>query len=244
MARGDRSNTADQIEDKLPRDGHLVWGFAVYRCTYGDDAAWKTCLECLNKSMRDSMRFYNGLELLEPERFKLTILDDKSQFDGASAQVVRQHFRDWRSNVVHREQGSQKEIEARGGSSNFLDYKNSARYRFCIQIDEASLQSIVSSEGEIRPDEAWVNSIEADWDLGAAAAQREEDKIMHVEDGLDPEDFEDEEPVFPEIDGCTEENVGFMRVHFMDLIPEMYHLLGDPDAIDYLYIRPPALAQT
>ncbi|KAI6812021.1 hypothetical protein KC340_g12541 [Hortaea werneckii] len=242
MARGDRSNTADRIENKLRTDGHLIWGFAIYRCTYRDDVAWKTCLELLNESMRDSMRFYNGLELLEPERFRLTIFDDKSRFDIAKAQVVRQHFKYWRTSAVHQEQGSQEEIEARGGSSDFLGYKSSTRYRFCVQIDEAALQSVVSTESGLRIDDAWVNLIEGDWDPGAAAAQREKDRIEHVEEGLDPEDF-DEDEVFSEIDGCTEENVGIMRVRHMDLIPDMYHLLGDPDAIDYLYIRPPELAQ-
>lgn len=100
----------------------------------------------MNETIRDSMRFYNALELLEPERFKLTIFDDKSRLGGASAQVVRQHFRDWRSDAVHQEEGSQEEIEVRGGSSDPLHYKSSVRYRFCVQIDEAALQSIVSSE--------------------------------------------------------------------------------------------------
>jgi hypothetical protein len=38
--RGNRSsNVADRIQDQLHKDGHCVWGFVVYRCTYGDDAA-------------------------------------------------------------------------------------------------------------------------------------------------------------------------------------------------------------
>ncbi|KAI6856915.1 hypothetical protein KC338_g8259 [Hortaea werneckii] len=245
-ARGSRlrRNTADRIEDQLRSDGHLIWGFAAYRCTYGDDAAWETCLDRLNETIRNSMRFWNGLELLEPDRFRLTLFDDERRLDGASAQVVRQHFRDWRLNAVHQEQGSQKEIEARGGSSDFLDFKKSVRYRFCIQIDEAALQSIVSHEGEDRLRKAWVNLIEGDWDASAAAAQREQDKMAHVEEGLDPEDLDNDEPRFPDIDGCTEENVGLMRVHYMDLIPAIYSLLRNPYALDYMYVRPPDLAQT
>lgn len=247
IARGDRfSNTADRITDQLREDGHIIWGFAVYRCTNGDDEAWEACLERMNETIRDSMRFYNALELLEPDCFKLTVFDDKSRFDGATAQVVRQHFRDWRSAAIHQEQGSQEEIEARGGSSGPLDFKSLVRYRFCVQIDEAALPSIVSPEGEDRGGDAWVNLVEGEWVSGMADARREQRKIMQVEMGLDPEDYDDDDLVdgFPELDGCTEENVGWIRVRYMDLIPAFHSLLRDSDALQDMYVRPPELART
>lgn len=41
IPRGVKScNTADRIEEELLEKGHRVWGFVIYRCTYGDDAAW------------------------------------------------------------------------------------------------------------------------------------------------------------------------------------------------------------
>ncbi|KAI6980533.1 hypothetical protein KC332_g9468 [Hortaea werneckii] len=246
IARGNRdSNTADKIEDQLRHDGHLIWGFVLYRCTYGNDGAWKTCVKRLNESIRGSMRFYNGLDLLEPEHFKLTIFDDESRFNGASAQVVRQHFRHWRSGAIHQEQGSQAEIEARGGISDSLDYYRSVRYRFCVQIDEVALQTLLSPEGEDRSGDAWVNLIKGDWVAGTAAALPEQGNITHADLGLDSEDYDDDEPVdgFPEIDGCTEENVGLMRVHHRDLIPDFYSLLRDPNAFEDMYVRPPELAE-
>jgi hypothetical protein len=55
LPRGDSFlNTADQIQDRLLEDGHRIWGFAVYRCTYRDNAAWETCLERLNASTPQS----------------------------------------------------------------------------------------------------------------------------------------------------------------------------------------------
>jgi hypothetical protein len=55
LPRGDSFlNTADQIQDRLLEDGHRIWGFAVYRCTYRDNAAWETCLERLNASKPQS----------------------------------------------------------------------------------------------------------------------------------------------------------------------------------------------
>jgi hypothetical protein len=54
------------------------------------------------------------------------------------------------------------------------------RYTFCVQIDKAALESIVSPEGEKCYGDAWVNLIEADWHPDEAARQREEDRIEHL----------------------------------------------------------------
>jgi hypothetical protein len=118
IPRGDSSlNTADQIEDRLREDGHRIWGFVVYRCTYRDDAAWGLCLERLNASIRKSMRFYNGLDLLDEDRFRLTVFDNASEFDGVGAPVVRRHFREWRKRALREEQGTCEGIEARRGKA-------------------------------------------------------------------------------------------------------------------------------
>jgi hypothetical protein len=82
------------------------------------------------------------------------------------------------------------------------------RYTFCVQVDDAALQSIVSPEGEKFYGDAWVNLIEADWDPDEAARQREEDRNEHFKDGGDLEEFDQCVEFFPEVDGCIEENVG------------------------------------
>ena len=73
------------------KDGHRVWGFVIYRCTYGDDAAWEECLERLNASMRDDMQCYNGLDLLEEGCYKRTVIAG-ARFDWVKTQYVREHF--------------------------------------------------------------------------------------------------------------------------------------------------------
>jgi hypothetical protein len=115
------------------------------------------------------------------------------------------------------------------------------RYTFCVQVDDAALQSIVSPEGEKFYGDAWVNLIEADWDPDEAARQREEDRVEHLEDGGDLEDFEQCVEVFPELDGCIEENVGWMRVQYRALIPEFYSHLQDLNVLDRMYYRPPEI---
>jgi len=39
LARGHPTNTADSLRRRLDEADHRVWGFVIYRCTYGDDAA-------------------------------------------------------------------------------------------------------------------------------------------------------------------------------------------------------------
>lgn len=296
--RGDPfNNAANLIEEQLLEDGHRLWGLAIYRCTYGDDAAWETCLERLNASIRESMFFYKGLDLLEEGRFRLTIFDDASRFDGAGIQLVRQHFKEWRKHAMREEQGTIEETEARrkkpkplyhpygtvginldvwarsmgktreevekedqemlqrrkeappdirrpGSGHGYGYFVASVRYRFCVQIDEAAMRSIISPEGESVVGEAWLNLVEVDWEWSpeAAAAQRDQERIEHLAMDLDPEFFDDEEEVFPEIDGCTAENVGWMRVHYQALIPEFCAQLRDHSALnEYLYWRPPGI---
>jgi len=255
VARGKRPhNIADQIQDQLHADGHYVWGLVLYRCTYGDDAAWRTFLERIHASIRRKMEFYHGLDLLEEDRFKLTVLDDASRFDGAGVQLVREHFKEWRKRAIHEEQGTSEEIEARRVRPDIRDHWSNTydatvvRYRFCVRIDEAALHSIVSTEGEGARGEAWVNLVEADWDLAEAIAEGEREleqaRIDHIDMGGTLEDFDVEyySEVFPEIEGCSQKNVGWMKVQYKALIPAFYTDLQDPNTLhEYLYERPPGI---
>ena len=152
LARGHPTNDADNIRRRLDEEGHRVWGFVIYRCTYGDDAAWEECLRRLNAATRSNMRFYEALDLLDGEddryRFKQTIFSDAAKFDGASTQVVRRHFQTWRALAFDQEQGSNEKIEARRQRDDLgPPFKAGVRYKFCVQIDEAALQSILSCKG-------------------------------------------------------------------------------------------------
>jgi len=210
-----------------------------------------------------NMECYNGLGMLEEDRFKLTVIEG-SQFDGASRLLVREHFRKWRERAIHEEHKEQRtrgEIKAqRSVPDPVPDTKpredlptdsrrpwvrsgyGYVRYKFCVQIEEEVLQSIVSSEGEeFVYGKAWVNLIEGGWSAEAAAAEREEAKAYHVDMFGDLVGFDDE--VFPEIDGCIEENVGWMKVQYQALIPEFYIYLQYPSAShDQSYVRPPGIA--
>jgi hypothetical protein len=239
IARGDSFlNTADRLEEQLRKAGHRVWGPAVYRCTYGDDAAWATCLDRLRAAIRESMEYYHALELLDEGRFEITVVDRASEFDGAGAELVRRHFKTWRERAFGEEQ------DAQGGDLFDPVFGTRAtRYRFCVQVDEAALQSMLSPEAESRESTAWVNVVEADWDPDAAAAAREQDRIDHLARDLPLESIEDSVEEFPEIDGCTDENIGWMRVHYQDLVPGFYAELSNPDTLVDIYVRPPGVLE-
>lgn len=36
------------------------WGFVIYRCTYGDDEAWKRYMECLEENVVRGLEFGGG----------------------------------------------------------------------------------------------------------------------------------------------------------------------------------------
>ena len=115
------------------------------------------------------------------------------------------------------------------------------RYRFCVAVDETALQSVASAKGESRIGNAWMNLVEGDWTPEDTAAQREETRTQYIQNGLDLEDWDDEVKIFPEIDGCIEGNVGWMKVCYQDLVPLLYSLLMDNNAFKELYLRPPGI---
>jgi hypothetical protein len=239
VARGDSClNSADCIQDELLGNGHRIWGFVIYRCTYGDDSAWQTCLERIHTTVRRHMAYNNALDMLE--NHELTVIEDARKFDHASAPRVREHFKGWRRHAVRAEQGAQAESDMQRGATD-PNHNIAVRYKFCIQIDQAALQSIVSTEGGKIASQAWVNLIEADWDPDAAAAEREEDRRAQEEDPNFHTDDIDDVELFFEIDGSVENNVGWMRVRYQGLIPGLYAKLTNPNALDYMYVRPPEM---
>ena len=76
------NNAADLIERQLQHDGHRAWGFVVYRTIYDNDVDWTEFLRRLRFQMEDKFNCFNGRDILE--KFTLTVLEDRSLFDGAS----------------------------------------------------------------------------------------------------------------------------------------------------------------
>lgn len=225
-----QTNSADCIERALIADGHRHWGFVVYRTTYGNDSAWETCIDGLDKSLRSGLEHDNGLDMLEDGKYTLTIMDDASQFDGASTSTIRNHFTDWCAQALHEEQGSAEEIESRRQEPVPWYGSSAVRYRFCLQIDEDSLHSILTE-----PLEAWVKLINDDRELKARTESPTEHELDDEDEGVAYESDEE----YPPIEGCTDEDVGWMKVGFHSAPLTFYDYLRDPAAWSVLYHRPP-----
>ncbi|KAL4902737.1 hypothetical protein BDW74DRAFT_157486 [Aspergillus multicolor] len=76
-------------------------------------------------------------------------------------------------------------------------------------------------------DTGHVNLVLADWE---------------PEDGLeDGGEGWYEEEVLELIDGCTQEDVGWMKVSGSGLLPCFFIYLGDPEDWHYKYVRPPEM---
>ncbi|KAI9823659.1 MAG: hypothetical protein M1826_007677 [Phylliscum demangeonii] len=210
-------NEADSLERHLDEDGHRTWGFVIYRCTYGRDDEWTQFMDRLRLEIRQRLESSNGLDMMD--RLQLTVVEDRSTWDGASTALVREHFKQWAATAPQQEQGTGPGL--------------SQRYRYCVQMDAVALASILDDyddkyehyDDEADPattNDGWVNLIWKDWDP------------------LPPDPRQTvEEP----IEGCTLDDVGWMRVAYQDVMVGMYGYLRDYNDWYREYRRPPEVAR-
>ncbi|GKZ24255.1 hypothetical protein AbraCBS73388_011059 [Aspergillus brasiliensis] len=208
-------NSADNIERLLNQDKFKTWGFVIYRCTYQSDSDWEKFMVRLHKRVEEFLRFYNGLDLLGS--FAPTVLEDRS-FEGAMVVSLRENFNKWAMTAVVEEQ----EIDP----SKLLHLKN-GRYRFFIMVDQEALDSILSTS-EDGLDGGFVRLVNAEW------KPEELDEEELAERGGPPPE---EEP----LEGCTEEDVGWMKVRWRGSQVPGYEQLGDSFMWDLYYSRPPVI---
>jgi hypothetical protein len=69
-------NNADNIERQLQEDGHKIWGWVIYRCTYKSNEEWVLFMVRLRYYIDSTLRYDNAL-------------------DDAYSSAVRQHFMQW-----------------------------------------------------------------------------------------------------------------------------------------------------
>ena len=203
-----QNNAADLIERQLHEDGHRTWGFVIYRCSYDNDADWVEFLRRLRFHIEDMFDYFNGRDILD--KFSLTVLDDRSLFDGASTDAIRQHFRLWGSMACQTEQrpdeSSNIGITDNSAGTAAVGIGCSPRYRFAVQVDAEALRSIVHN-APVPPEldttkKGYVKLIDTSWHLG-----RSDGRFDH---SLEP------------IEGVTEYDVGWMKVPYQNVMTEYY----------------------
>ena len=57
-------NNADNVERQLQEDGHKIWGWVIYRCTYANDEEWAEFMARLRYWNEENLRFDNALDML------------------------------------------------------------------------------------------------------------------------------------------------------------------------------------
>lgn len=197
-------DTAHRIVKGLQEDRHQTWGFVIYRCTYDSEDDWNKFMELLRRRIRSALEFYKRLDMMDS--LGLTIIDDRSTFDDASTSFVRDHFKQWVTTAPDLEQG-----EGIGPGQ-------SQRYRYCIQVDDQALESVIEDEND-----GYVYLIQKDWELYTADAR---------------------EPAEDPIEDCTLHDIGWMMVDYQDVMVGMYDLLRGLNDWYLEYRRPPKVARS
>jgi len=188
-------NYADQIELLLQEDGHRTWGFVIYRTTYGNDEDWAEFLKRLRLRMEEAFDFDNGRDILD--LFTLTVIEDRENLDGASTAAIRERFRQWCTTAKSEQHGGVIGAERA--------VTRSPRYRYAIQVDAASLHSVVyDAPAPPEPDitkKGWVKLIDPSW------------QPISAERNIYP---------FEPIEGVTEKDVGWMKVPYQNVMSQHY----------------------
>jgi hypothetical protein len=118
------------------------WGMALYRTAYGDEAAWRQILAQIKSDMERSVMGWDEIRA----RHQLVIMDDRSQFDGATIDQVRSHFRTWsleelKRNWRHPPMPEDVVAKIEAGVPG-EDDDAGVRYNFCLVVDDLCLESV------------------------------------------------------------------------------------------------------
>lgn len=145
-----------------------------------------------------------------------TFVEERASLDAASRAQLRNRFNEWAAQAVTVEQP-----EMLTDNRHVASVHGVPRYNYFIQIDEEALRSMLDRSEDSYLEPRFVNFVDSRWKTFGR-------------DSL--EDVDDDEQ-FDSIDGCTEENVGWMRVAPSRLDEEFYMM--DEVAWYVYYLRPP-----
>lgn len=149
-------NTKNEIvnflHDEFP--SQWPWGFTIYRTVYTSesDQYWDTVLEAISKNVMEGLG-EESLDEDEPSRifqegYQPLIFDDPAQFNEATLDKIRDHFRE----VQESDNGNY-----------------GVRFRWCLVIDDGALQSFLRhSEPKSGQEGGWVTVVDPDYQGGSS----------------------------------------------------------------------------
>jgi hypothetical protein len=258
-----RARPADKVRDLIDFYGVKKWGWVIYRCTYGDDAAWHQFIERLHAYHTEEVlgdRF--NAEDLVPS-YDWIVQEDPATLDGATKDEVRRRFKQLRTSLIEAEVPSDLEHD-----KIVTLAAESPRYNFCIHVGAEALESVLR-EGftyttATNPTTSHVTLVRADgfwempdfdrFDWAKHEAEKEAEKTQGREssdgtieedgDDDDEDDYEDDEydDHEAEIEGSRLHDVGWMKVR-ADSLVHAYSVLQKVVMWDRLYKRPPQVME-
>ncbi|KAG4410648.1 hypothetical protein IFR04_016220 [Cadophora malorum] len=256
--------TAEEARDESY--GHIIrgmkiscfpkFGFVIYRCTYGNNAAWTELLTLIKQEAQTQIK------KLGPGRDWLgTHLDWKivedSTLDGVSLEQVKSRFDRWSDEIVD---------ESERTSMNVLRWL--PRFNFCVVVDEKCLASMEKSKFKT---EAGVDAVEKTppmfvvlmrakrrvpaWMGGGGSNQRRRIRRLSDGDSIDEteQDLEYEERIMREAEQQEEEEAEaeddtLIEPHeatWMYVEPRyllsLYNIMQADSGWGLFYVRPPGV---
>ncbi|BCR84336.1 uncharacterized protein ACHE_11738A [Aspergillus chevalieri] len=206
------------ILDYMNQNNYDKWGWVIYRCTYNDDEAWARFKDTVGHQTRQSIAKSKAPEL--GNKLELTFIENRGTLDNAPKDQLRAHFNTWAAKAVHTENPRRPRT--------LYDIYGIPRYNYFVHVDEGALQSVVypglHSIG-------YVNLVKADW--VPMSEQPAGGKLCDEDDYFEEEQYEP-------IDGCCEEDVGWMRLAVENLGAGFYDSMFCLDDMWHVfYKRPP-----
>lgn len=212
------------------------WGFVIYRCDYSDDALFERFIDYLREHAeryhrRRQQERTTGLYL------RWTIVQDREALDGATKEQVRRRFVEWRD-------GLSVERDGPGADHRITPYL--PRFEDCMHVGKDSLDSLKAHEQALRD-----GTKKQEAPPVFFAIVQAEQRPAGLPEGYDPDDKEegeedeyDEDPATAPgtIEGCTDQDEGWMYVLADDLVT-LYEELHTDQAWYYLYARPPEIVK-
>ncbi|RWA12799.1 hypothetical protein EKO27_g2301 [Xylaria grammica] len=223
------------VRDHLLQHRHRKWGFVIYRCTYEADADWARFMAIVSARARDGLESSDAPDILRMHHWR--VFDDRKQFDGASKDHVRRHFRSWCAS--DEAMAEQYRIDSQPVRPDGLDTMlgMTPRYTYCIHVDAESLRSVIH-DGPQPPDHdlhgvGWVALIDSHW-------QMPNPETFDFEgNGLDPETDDPTDEGEVPVEGCRLYEVGWMRMGTQSIGVPAYAFLQRPGLFYAAYQRPP-----
>ncbi|KAM0326097.1 hypothetical protein ACHAQA_006690 [Verticillium albo-atrum] len=123
------------IVNQRASTGFAKWGFVIYRGTYDNDTRWETFITLLKASLVEELQYVEQEDELGPD-LEWTIIEDRTNLEGASKDNVRAQFLEW---------VAARSVERDGVQANVpWLVKYVPRFRYCLYVDEASFGSITA----------------------------------------------------------------------------------------------------